>query len=290
MITLELGEAGSFLATILGEQGPETFECRLDICESPTCACSSVGVSLYPRVSSDIKRDETSVVALFYIDIYRKVIDKEKRPVTEADRYYADLFTSHLREEDWKILAHAFYTYKTRLTDAADLNKLAPFFPMAEIEMQSLMVGYKEILPFGGDICFHLDDLKIIADDQYCIRSGCSCTDACLTFIPLREGGIIAKEVVEGVFVNHKTGQWFFNEPGRQMSDAERTFKTALEEQQREIYALLKKRHQILKKLYQNFRKKVLYLEEAGKSSPTVGRNAPCPCGSGKKFKKCCGK
>ncbi|MBW2670678.1 MAG: SEC-C domain-containing protein, partial [Deltaproteobacteria bacterium] len=21
-----------------------------------------------------------------------------------------------------------------------------------------------------------------------------------------------------------------------------------------------------------------------------VGRNAPCPCGSGKKFKKCCGK
>jgi len=23
---------------------------------------------------------------------------------------------------------------------------------------------------------------------------------------------------------------------------------------------------------------------------PKVGRNAKCPCGSGKKFKKCCGK
>ncbi|MFZ9941534.1 MAG: SEC-C metal-binding domain-containing protein [Luteolibacter sp.] len=22
----------------------------------------------------------------------------------------------------------------------------------------------------------------------------------------------------------------------------------------------------------------------------TTGRNAPCPCGSGKKFKQCCGK
>ncbi|MHC4336845.1 MAG: SEC-C metal-binding domain-containing protein [Planctomycetota bacterium] len=22
---------------------------------------------------------------------------------------------------------------------------------------------------------------------------------------------------------------------------------------------------------------------------PKVGRNAPCPCGSGKKYKKCCG-
>ena len=27
---------------------------------------------------------------------------------------------------------------------------------------------------------------------------------------------------------------------------------------------------------------------EAG--APTVGRNDPCPCGSGKKYKKCCGK
>ena len=25
------------------------------------------------------------------------------------------------------------------------------------------------------------------------------------------------------------------------------------------------------------------------RSSPKVGRNDPCPCGSGKKFKKCCG-
>jgi preprotein translocase subunit SecA len=25
------------------------------------------------------------------------------------------------------------------------------------------------------------------------------------------------------------------------------------------------------------------------KSSMTVGRNEPCPCGSGKKYKKCCG-
>ncbi|MCA3041361.1 MAG: SEC-C domain-containing protein [Rhodocyclaceae bacterium] len=24
--------------------------------------------------------------------------------------------------------------------------------------------------------------------------------------------------------------------------------------------------------------------------TPKVGRNDPCPCGSGQKFKKCCGK
>ncbi len=26
------------------------------------------------------------------------------------------------------------------------------------------------------------------------------------------------------------------------------------------------------------------------RESPRVGRNAPCPCGSGKKYKRCCGK
>jgi uncharacterized protein YecA (UPF0149 family) len=25
-------------------------------------------------------------------------------------------------------------------------------------------------------------------------------------------------------------------------------------------------------------------------AEPKIGRNEPCPCGSGKKYKKCCGK
>ena len=29
--------------------------------------------------------------------------------------------------------------------------------------------------------------------------------------------------------------------------------------------------------------------EAAPAASPKVGRNDPCPCGSGKKYKKCCG-
>ena len=31
-------------------------------------------------------------------------------------------------------------------------------------------------------------------------------------------------------------------------------------------------------------------VEPYQRSGPKVGRNDPCPCGSGKKFKKCCGK
>jgi uncharacterized protein len=28
---------------------------------------------------------------------------------------------------------------------------------------------------------------------------------------------------------------------------------------------------------------------EPRRSTPKIGRNEPCPCGSGKKYKKCCG-
>lgn len=28
---------------------------------------------------------------------------------------------------------------------------------------------------------------------------------------------------------------------------------------------------------------------ESGRSTPKIGRNDPCPCGSGRKYKKCCG-
>jgi uncharacterized protein YecA (UPF0149 family) len=31
-------------------------------------------------------------------------------------------------------------------------------------------------------------------------------------------------------------------------------------------------------------------IETIVRDMPRVGRNDPCPCGSGKKFKKCCGK
>jgi predicted aspartyl protease len=32
------------------------------------------------------------------------------------------------------------------------------------------------------------------------------------------------------------------------------------------------------------------YKEKPFKTSPKIGRNDPCPCGSGKKYKNCCGK
>ncbi|MBI4881137.1 MAG: SEC-C domain-containing protein [Planctomycetes bacterium] len=34
---------------------------------------------------------------------------------------------------------------------------------------------------------------------------------------------------------------------------------------------------------------RLLHPLEPARAAPTVGRNDPCPCGSGRKYKKCCG-
>ena len=40
---------------------------------------------------------------------------------------------------------------------------------------------------------------------------------------------------------------------------------------------------------YRYFRQSTAFESESRRTASKVGRNEPCPCGSGKKYKKCCG-
>ncbi len=53
---------------------------------------------------------------------------------------------------------------------------------------------------------------------------------------------------------------------------------------------LLAKKHPELYKLLEEVFKQNMKSKKLKKRSAEIGRNSPCPCGSGKKFKKCCGK
>jgi len=65
-------------------------------------------------------------------------------------------------------------------------------------------------------------------------------------------------------------------------------YNSVTQEQAMEIYQTLKSDVQSLFKTLEKRRLKMLDEEMAQRSSPKVGRNDPCPCGSGKKFKQCC--
>jgi hypothetical protein len=55
-----------------------------------------------------------------------------------------------------------------------------------------------------------------------------------------------------------------------------------------DLYKVLRARHSRLRAIYAHCRQRNLKASETAMRTGSVGRNDPCPCGSGKKFKKCC--
>jgi len=58
-----------------------------------------------------------------------------------------------------------------------------------------------------------------------------------------------------------------------------------------EYWPVFRGKEQISDETIEDVRKRMeMYHREPVRTEPKIGRNEPCPCGSGKKYKKCCGK
>jgi preprotein translocase subunit SecA len=55
-----------------------------------------------------------------------------------------------------------------------------------------------------------------------------------------------------------------------------------------DAYRICPERQRVLRALYRHNRHK--FVTEPARAAAKVGRNDPCPCGSGRKFKNCCGR
>ena len=149
-----------------------------------------------------------------------------------------------------------------------------------------LLVGWDEVFPDEPDFVFYVSEKRYWVRDLYCISPGCHCKDANLSFTEIKgekkykELGAVSIDLKQfrvsdiqamGASSEELMRLWmaFQKEPGMK-----RTLKTRQKEMKhigKEIVSF-------------SFKNKSRGL----KSSLKVGRNDPCPCGSGKKYKKCC--
>ena len=95
-----------------------------------------------------------------------------------------------------------------------------------------------------------------------------------------------ASEELFSVNLTYRKKKWGTLE-GQNLSVTADTVRSAIEEQIPDIYKKLLNRHIKLKSIYSHCKKKHFSHQEPV-HLPKVGRNAPCPCGSGKKYKQCC--
>ncbi|MDJ0764248.1 MAG: SEC-C metal-binding domain-containing protein [Myxococcota bacterium] len=133
-------------------------------------------------------------------------------------------------------------------------------------------------------------DEYILSDRRYwscihlCPTPGCDCHEARIIFFDDQvESGDAAGNVLldisgdSGVKIEKMTAE----------SEPEHVLTTlwSLFEQRHDVGSFLRKREAQLKAVGETLWRPI---PKPVRTDPKVGRNAPCPCGSGRKFKKCC--
>ncbi len=145
-----------------------------------------------------------------------------------------------------------------------------------------LTVSYVECVQAKNTLGFEIGNSSYLMYDSYCKNSNCACTNVHL-YLPELNG---KKEYVF-TFDYQKKEFAEFDVPNELREKIENDDK---------LHELFSNRHLFIKKAFalkENERKvKAIqnikqYLEIGGKK---IGRNEPCSCGSGKKYKNCCGK
>ena len=175
----------------------------------------------------------------------------------------------------------------------------APFyekFPkLAEEETRSLIFFDDPELPD--------DEYAFI--ESYCNEPGCDCRRVFFNVFAARQNKIIAV-IAYGWESTRFYARWFGANDPKLIKEMQGPILNLASPQSRLAPVLLQKEKDILlkdknyvnrlKRHYAMFRK-AIDDEEAKQSQPRkpastkkISRNAPCSCGSGKKYKKCCGR
>ncbi len=282
-----------FLRLAHGPWGGRRLRVELSACENPFCHCSDVSFRCAPEDSPSPQPQQGLCFALDVIEREVSRTDPEK-PTLES-LALAEAVVAELGERDWEWLYDEFLHAKHKAMEDIDLLEFDPVFPPKAMAGEGIMVQYREILPFAMPFPFKIGGAQWLADDAYCIEPHCTCRDVLIRFLHIRDTpvgrGARVKEKTPDVFYNYQRGTLRTAQepaPGQpSISELVDTMKRAHPDFDREAE-------------YRHLQLKMLFVRALLKSPqesathepapPAPGRNDPCPCGSGKKFKKCCGK
>jgi len=267
------------------------FAAKLSACPSPVCLCTEVTFSCAPLAP---------VLAPAFPP-FTFVLDIEERAVKPRDESalapqalsLASGLIAEMNEQDWKDLYRYFYTYKEKQSETVDPATLEASFPPETMMDPSLMVGYKDILPFAQSFPFTVGTAHWLVDEQYCVNPQCACRDVTFDFLRIDlppEGNAHVAQQLTATYDSHRdtfkpqTTPW----PGQPTL---KTLTQALYKAHPNLATEIRKRRTTLRTLYRKAQRDEHGDTPAPASPATkIGPNDPCPCGSGRKYKKCCGR
>ncbi|MBX3732464.1 MAG: SEC-C domain-containing protein [Verrucomicrobiae bacterium] len=263
----------------------------ISICGSPRCGCSTI--HLENPAAKAVEPESRIFPADIWLDLETKslVRGSDATPDPAFERF-DDMVRTRFTDADLQALRGWFFAEKLHLIHTT---------PVSEIEIHDLpdvtsglMVGFIDVFPRGLAFSCTFEDELWAVSDQYCVQPGCTCSETVLSFLPLHDrpglpGATIREPpALRYNYLTHKTRP-LSDRPahGPDRTDLLGALKAAFPK----LDGYLQFRHLILQSLY--VRKEIERATSQTSSiltsiRPKIGRNDPCPCGSGRKFKHCC--
>lgn len=163
---------------------------------------------------------------------------------------------------------------------AAERIEVEDWEPSDMVAWDEAMVGVRQ------DV-FRVGEHVYAAIDHYCASEGCSCGEVLVDFAPVGVRGTALPTLLPGAVRVYKHGEATV-EPEHEEH----------RERLEQLWSAFQKRHP---RYRDRFARRAAVMQslagrivgaphaEVARRAAKVGRNDPCPCGSGKKYKKCCG-
>jgi len=282
-------------AQVKFNNSPSVFAIVDEYCLEPGCGCRDVTIGFYEVVDNAFE------------ELYFKIlVDVDTWEIKDQRIFIKDLDCEAMIEE---FIRDIDKSTKSRIKKRFETGKqYGGDQPRHGLDLSAYKQGesviYAEVFnsTHYQRFTFYHGGFNYQVLDRYCINPDCTCDDVLLEFFSLDKKDDIYRAIFF-VRVDLETGKHTIEEKHGHINNkrVDETYSHFMNnfcnsnEENDFVFKLLKDRYDRMKKI--NLTK---HLTEGngsdqGKQSPEsavsfkVGRNDPCPCGSGKKYKKCCG-
>ncbi len=267
-------------------------------CKNPDCDCNSVHLTL-EETDGRGKQQATGPALELSLDMTTWRPDRKSRFSPEEKRLVGEFLAvlDVVLKDDLKS------EYDRRRSRARFERRLATYVIPPETMNTDALVAFAELCyepdpsrplePYT--FRFQHEDTKYLVQDFYCPRPGCPCKEVRLSFRKVRPGPEVtppeeifqARHLLDGTF-DIET----FEDVDLSLAEAHRLHDVFVQAHP-DLRKILKGRDREVKKVGKRSLKAARNAasEAAAKTRARkkTGRNDPCPCGSGKKYKRCCG-
>lgn len=243
------------------------------------------------RIEKSIEADENKNFKdrLFSIHLNTDTWEVHKKNIENKDIQYEELIDEFMNDLDEELKEKL----RKRVAKAKAYGKDNPLEWLDELDLEDgSCFGFSEV--FGerdvDKFLFEYKGTNYFVDDQYCTNPECKCNEVVLTFVDIIPG----REAQEPKFVVRMpfgTGSYEVEYSQNVGKDEMEQIIKRFKEHIKNDFGLMRTRYMQMKEFG---KKRIERKKQSGDMqrviSPKVGRNDPCSCGSGKKYKKCCGK